>query len=129
MYLICTFVFGSVDCLDVQRPPEVCYNRDGIMIMTGREMIPFSSDMPAFIICATRFLCDEFNKSVHGDGFWLCYEWGEVNRANTLIFLSNLVLINYAGVFPCRTLSEEAHAVCPTSTGSEMPSCVLEQLM
>lgn len=47
-------------------------------------------------------------------------------------FLSNLALIIYIGVFPCRTLYEETdtlHVICPTSSGSEMPLCVLGQLM
>lgn len=81
-----TFMFKSVHFLDVQNHPEVCYSGDGIMIMTSREMTHFSSGMPAFIMCATMFSCGEFHKSVCGDGFWLCYEWGEVNRANTLHF-------------------------------------------
>lgn len=81
-----TFMFKSACCLDVQKHPGVYYNGDEIMIMTSREMTHFTSDMQVFIVCATMFLSGEFHRSVCGDDFWLCYGWGEVNRANTLLF-------------------------------------------
>lgn len=82
--------------MDVQKPPGVCYNGDGIMVMTSREITHFSSDIPAFILCATVFICEEFHKIVCGDGFWLCYEWGQdqQNKQPTL-FPPILALINY----------------------------------
>lgn len=132
MYIYYIHSYLSVHCLDVQKPPEVCYNGDGIMVMTSREITHFSSDIPAFILSATVFICEEFHKIVCGDGFWLCCEWGQdqQNKHPTL-FPPILALINYKMCSHVEHYLRKLvlHAICPTSSGSEMPPCVLGQLM
>lgn len=59
--------------LGVKKPAEVCYNMDGVVIMTSSKVTCFS-EMPTFTICVTTFACEESRQSAHGNGFQVCYE-------------------------------------------------------